>query len=144
MKKQIVPLFIILSVSACNSFTPKSDEAVPTNSITTETPKTENQQALASYDPIERYSELFWVEQANPVNDALLAISQGDTKLWGYNTRAGTKTPGTDNVTPEILSKYRLKIAPAMGDIIYSNKHLKLRLKFIHYATQYNKEILKH
>lgn len=142
MKKQIIPIILVLSVSACENTIPKTDQAIPKNTVTTH-PQTERNTKLTSYDPVERYSELFWVEQANPVSDAILALNLGDTKLWAYNTRMGPKIPGVDdNAVADTLRKHSLKFAPAMGDIVYSNNHLKLRLKFIEYAKQYNHEII--
>ena len=143
MKKQIIPLIIVLSVSACKNTMSKTDEVTAENSVTTDISNIESPKKLAIYDPVERYSELFWVEQANPISDALLALKKEDTQLWGYNTRMGPKIPGIDDdAVPDILRKHSLKIAPAMGDIVYSDKHLKLRLKFINYAKQYNNEII--
>jgi hypothetical protein len=86
---------------------------------------------------------LLWVEQANPVNDAVQALKQNDTELWAYSTRMGPKVPGVDaEALPAVLQKHPLKLAPAMGDVVYSNHHLKLRLKFVKYAQKYNQEIL--
>lgn len=143
MKIQIIPLFIALSVSACSNTMLITDNMAQEQVALAEASKVKNQQPLLSYAPVERYSELLWVEQANPVSDALQALKQKDTKLWAYNTRIGPKIPGVDDdAVSTILQRYKLKMAAAMGDVVYGNEHLELRLKFIKYAKQYNQEIL--
>jgi hypothetical protein len=123
MKKLIASLFTVLSTVGCINV--------------------ESKQPLTSYEPVERYADLLWVEQANPVSDALQALKQEDKKLWAYNTRTGPQIPGvnTDAVST-VLKKHQLKIAPSMGGVVYGNQHLELRLKFIKYAQRYNQEIL--
>ncbi|CCK78009.1 MAG: hypothetical protein KBT75_17500 [Oleispira antarctica] len=131
MKKLIIPLFITLSVSACTNITP---------SVGAE--KARDQPILTSYNSAERYSSLLWVERANPVSDASKALEKGDTQLWAYNTRKGPKIPGIDGAISDVLQNYQLRMAPAMGDVVYGNEHLELQLKFIKYAQRYNQEIL--
>ena len=144
MKKQLIPLFIVLSVSACTNTMSNSDEDESKITATKDVPEVVNSHGLASYDPVERYSELLWVEQADPISDALQSLKQGDTKLWGYNTRLGPKIPGVDaNDVSAVLQKHQLKIAPAMGDTVHGPKHLELQLKFIDYAKKYNNRIIK-
>ncbi|MFT4811967.1 MAG: hypothetical protein ACI9W3_000494 [Marinoscillum sp.] len=143
MKKLIIPLFIALSVSACASEIVKKDGVLQEHNAVTDTPEVESKQLLTRYNPEERYSALLWVEQANPVNDAVQALKKKNTELWAYNTRMGPKVPGVDaDALPAVLQKYQLKLAPAMGDVVYSNDHLELRLKFVKYAQRYNQEIL--
>ena len=132
MKRQIITLCIAVSVSACTHTTP----AVVAENIT-------EQPILSSYKPVERYSELLWVESANPVSDASEALKKGDTRLWAYNTRTGPKIPSVEDITSTALQHHQLKMAPAMGDVVHSPKHLELQLKFIDYAKQYNNEIIK-
>jgi hypothetical protein len=143
MKKLIIPLLITLSASACASEIVKKDDALQEYTEVTETSEVESKPLLTSYNPEERYSSLLWVEQANPVNDAVQALKQNDTELWAYSTRIGPKVPGVDaDALPAVLQKHTLKLAPAMGDVVYSNDHLELRLKFVKYAQRYNQEIL--
>jgi hypothetical protein len=144
MKKLIIPLLIALSVSACASEIVTKDNALQEYTEVSDTSEVESKPLLTSYNPEERYSALLWVEQANPVNDALQALKQKDTDLWAYSTRIGPKVPGVDaDSLPTVLQKHQLKLAPAMGDVIYGNDHLELRLKFVKYAQRYNQEILK-
>jgi hypothetical protein len=144
MKKLIIPLLIALSVSACASEIVTKDNALQEYTEVSDTSEVESKPLLTSYNPEERYSALLWVEQANPVNDALQALKQKDTDLWAYSTRIGPKVPGVDaDSLPAVLQKHPLKLAPAMGDVIYGNDHLELRLKFVKYAQRYNQEILK-
>jgi hypothetical protein len=144
MKKLIIPLLIALSVSACASEIVTKDNALQEYTEVSDTSEVESKPLLTSYNPEERYSALLWVEQANPVNDALQALKQKDTDLWAYSTRIGPKVPGVDaDSLPAVLQKHQLKLAPAMGDVIYGNDHLELRLKFVKYAQRYNQEILK-
>lgn len=141
MKKQLIPLFIVLSISACTNTMSETAKEEPKSIAETEVVSSPE---LASYDQVERYSELLWVEQADPISDALQSLKQGDTKLWGYNTRMGPKVPGIDGGdVPTVLKKHQLKIAPAMGDTVHGAKHLELQLKFIDYAKRYNDEIIK-
>jgi LAS superfamily LD-carboxypeptidase LdcB len=143
MKKLIIPLFIALSVSACASEIVKKDGVLEEHTAVTDTPEVESKQLLTRYNPEQRYSALLWVEQANPVNDAVQALKQKDTDLWAYNTRMGPKVPGVDtDALAVVLKKHQLKLAPAMGDVVYGNEHLELRLKFVKYAQRYNQEIL--
>jgi hypothetical protein len=143
MKKLIIPLFIALSVSACASEIVKKDGVLEEHTAVTDTPEVESKQLLTRYNPEQRYSALLWVEQANPVNDAVQALKQKDTDLWAYNTRMGPKVPGVDtDALAVVLQKHQLKLAPAMGDVVYGNEHLELRLKFVKYAQRYNQEIL--
>jgi hypothetical protein len=143
MKKLIIPLLITLSASACASEIVKKDDALQEYTEVTETSEVKSKPLLTSYNPEKRYSSLLWVEQANPVNDAVQALKQNDTELWAYSTRMGPKVPGVDaEALPAVLQKHPLKLAPAMGDVVYSNHHLKLRLKFVKYAQRYNQEIL--
>jgi hypothetical protein len=143
MKKLIIPLLIALSVSACASEIATKDDALQENTKVTDTSEVESKPLLTSYNPEERYSSLLWVEHANPVSDAVQALKQNDTELWAYNTRTGPKVPGVDvDALPDVLQKHQLKLAPAMGDVVYGNDHLELRLKFIKYAQRYNQEIL--
>jgi hypothetical protein len=143
MKKLIIPLLITLSASACASEIVKKDDALQEYTEVTETSEVKSKPLLTSYNPEKRYSSLLWVEQANPVNDAVQALKQNDTELWAYSTRMGPKVPGVDaDALPAVLQKHPLKLAPAMGDVVYSNHHLKLRLKFVKYAQRYNQEIL--
>jgi hypothetical protein len=132
MKRQLITCFIVLSVSACTN---------PT--LPREANNIREQPVLTSYNPVERYSELLWVEHANPIADASKASDQGDTRLWAYNTRTGPKIPGIDDGVSAVLQHHQLKMAPAMGDVVHSPKHLELQLKFIDYAKQYNNEIIK-
>jgi hypothetical protein len=135
MKTQIIPLCILLSLTACagiQSETSKEQQPVA------------QEQTLKAYDPIERYSALLWVEKADPVVDAMKSLNSGNIKLWGYNTRLGPKVPGVNASDIEIvLKQHELNLAPAMGDAVYGDNHLKLRTKFVEYAKQYNTEILK-
>jgi hypothetical protein len=143
MKKLIIPLLITLSASACASEIVKKDDALQEYTEVTETSEVKSKPLSTSYNPEKRYSSLLWVEQANPVNDAVQALKQNDTELWAYSTRMGPKVPGVDaEALPAVLQKHPLKLAPAMGDVVYSNHHLKLRLKFVKYAQRYNQEIL--
>jgi hypothetical protein len=143
MKKLIIPLLITLSASACASEIVKKDDALQEYTEVTETSEVKSKPLSTSYNPEKRYSSLLWVEQANPVNDAVKALKQNDTELWAYSTRMGPKVPGVDaDALPAVLQKHPLKLAPAMGDVVYSNHHLKLRLKFVKYAQRYNQEIL--
>ena len=132
MKRQIITLCIAVSISACTHTT----LSVVADDMT-------KQPVLTSYNPIERYSELLWVESANPVSDAAKALKKGDAKLWAYNTRTGLKIPGIDDVNSANFQQHQLKMAPAMGDVVHGSKHLELQLKFINYAKQYNNEVIK-
>lgn len=133
MKKQLTFIFLVLSVSACtNTATTASEE------------KVQQKQALSAYDPIEVYSDLLWVEKADPAVDALKAIKQGDTRLWAYRTRIGPKVPGVSSDSLVLIQKkYELKLAPSMGDIVHNSRHLELQLKFIDYAKKYNSIIIE-
>ena len=77
------------------------------------------------------------------MSDASEALKKEDTKLWAYNTRTGPKIPGIEDITSAAFQHHQLKMAPAMGDVVHSPKHLELQLKFIDYAKQYNNEIIK-
>jgi hypothetical protein len=143
MKKLIIPLLIALSASACASEIVTKDGALQDYTAVTDISEVESKKILTSYNPEERYSSLLWVEQANPVNDAVQALKKNDIELWAYNTRMGPNVPGVDaDALPAILQKHSLKLAPAMGDVVYGNDHLDLRLKFLKYAQRYNQEIL--
>jgi hypothetical protein len=143
MKKLIIPLLIALSVSACASDIVTKDDARQEYTAVTDTLEIESKPLLTNYNPEERYSSLLWVEQANPVNDAVQALKKNDTELWAYNTRMGPKVPGVDaDALPAVLQKHQLKLAPAMGGVVYGNDHLELRIKFVQYAQRYNQEIL--
>ena len=90
----------------------------------------------------DKLTPLLWVETANAQADAKTAIENSNTKLWVYRTRIGTKVPGLEDQDTQYLEeKYGFNYAPAMGDIVYGDKHLQLRLKFIEYAKQYNRII---
>lgn len=144
MKKQLIPFLVILSISGCTSNIIASNKDAVENEHSIDEPKAEVPATLTVYDPSVRYSQLLWVEKANPVNDALQAIKKGDTTLWGYKTRSGPKIPGVDDkAVATILQSYEIRVAPAMGDTVHGSKHLELQLKFIKYAEKYNTEILK-
>jgi hypothetical protein len=132
MKKQLTSIFLVLTISACtNTITTSSEEKVDQN------------KELTAYNPAESYFELLWVEKADPSVDALKAIKQGDDFLWAYRTRVGSKIPGIDEDSLVLIrEKYKLKLAPAMGDVGHGSRHLELQLKFIDYAKEYNRIII--
>lgn len=78
----------------------------------------------------------------DPRLDAANAIKSGTAYLWAYNSRSGKIIPGTENQSEHLLKDLKTRTAPGMGDVIYSDKHQKLRKQFIEYATIYNQSIL--
>lgn len=83
-------------------------------------------------------SQLQWLQQANPQQDAQAALAQGDFRLMAFAQRS-LVIPGVD---VENSRKYELKcgvkIMEGMTDVIRSEEHLRL-MKLAHtYALQYN------
>lgn len=71
-------------------------------------------------------------------NDAQRAAQAKDWRLWAYQGRTGLHIPGV--VAAENTAA--VNIAPAMGDVIYSEQHLQARLQFLDYASLYNQYLL--
>lgn len=137
MKHITLPCLLLsaISLTACKNETVPRTETAPANTELT---------TLSEYNPKERYAALLWVETADPIQDAQNAIKQGNTQLWGYRSRIGTKLPGVaDSKVDELMLEHGVKYASAMGDTVHGDTHLKLRLQFIDYAKTYNTIILK-
>ena len=126
--KIAISLFITaLSISACKE-------------NNTQTPPLEPN--VKTYMPHNAVS-LDWLENASAEEDAQAALRKSDTRLWGYHDRGGAHIIGVAHRdTEKILQRYKLRTAPGISDIIYSDKHAQLRSKFIQYAKQYNQVIL--
>jgi|GEM_PF-4855295 len=94
----------------------------------------ENQQA----EQQQAISELEKIASGDAISNARSAVAANDWRLWAYHDRAGLKVPGVIAHRED----YPVKIAPAMGDVIYNDRHLQAHLQFLDYAKRYNQEVL--
>jgi type IV pilus biogenesis protein CpaD/CtpE len=88
--------------------------------------------------------KLQWIKDANPQQDAQLAVSKGDLRLMGLPQRA-VIIPG---ITADEMNKYELrcgvKLIEGVSDTVLNNRHLQLMKKAHQYALQYNAIIKPH
>lgn len=99
-------------------------------------PSSNNSQQLEQQQAIDA---LISIVSGDAIHDAEKSSQANDWRLWAYHDRAGIKVPGIDADT---VSHRDIKVAPAMGDVIYSEQHLQAYQQFLGYATRYNQHIL--
>jgi hypothetical protein len=85
---------------------------------------------------------LKWVESADPIADANLAIAKGDFRLKGING-LGLMIPGTDLPQYEEATKTKNVISiEGTSDVVYGEEHLRLIDLAFKYAEAYNRQVL--
>lgn len=124
-----------LLLQACNA---GPDTPRPTNP----SPQTVGSQkpTLAAND---KYAGLLQaLSQRDPTTEAQQAMAQGERSLMGYYAgRGGLKFPG---LSPQQQADQRcsLKVLEGLGDVIYSENHLKYRVALRKFAKSYNAAML--
>jgi len=130
MMRTVFLLSLSLLLVACGQPVQKSRVAsISTPPLSSSPQHIEQQQVIDT---------LISIVSGDAVHDAERSSQANDWRLWAYHDRAGFKVPGISaNVN------YRaIKIAPAMGDVIYSEQHLQAYQQFLDYATRYNQHLL--
>jgi hypothetical protein len=137
--KQIVFITVIpLVIAACCH---SANDSIVENSTAVEKQTSTIAKSQRGNADIE--NQLQAIVLGNPHIDAADAIKSGTPYLWAYSSRSGKIIPGIPNQSDDLVKKVKSRTAPGMGDVIYSDKHQKLRRQFVEYATIYNQSILQ-
>lgn len=89
--------------------------------------------------------ELKWLEYADPVADANLAIAKSDFTLLAFTNR-GLRFPGIAENTyklEDVTQRCGIKVLKGTGDALQPGENLDRRKKLRAYAKQYNVEVFK-
>lgn len=98
---------------------------------------------LAVGDEHPLVQQLATIVSGDPEQNALEQVKQGNYRLWGYSSRADIILPGVPaNQSENYAVSLGVQLAPAMGDVLYSDEHKTLREKFIAYAALYNQTVI--
>jgi hypothetical protein len=66
-------------------------------------------------------------------------IESGHLRLLAYYSMEGLNVPGfKGKQAANVVEKFGIEIAPAMGDQVFNENHRKLQAYFIDYADRYN------
>lgn len=150
MNNQLVIVALSAFLLACNNGPQVHDSGAEANATAkSSVEKAEKAEKAATPDlqnnPKVRALET--IVKGNAEADARAAFASGNKQFWAYQTRGSRTVPGFSNKDSNSMDSTQYQLAPAMGDVVYGDKHLKLRLQFVEYAKQYNqtlKELLSH
>jgi|GEM_PF-6394658 len=82
-------------------------------------------------------------ESANPISDAKAAIDNNNFHFFASAPRGSIDLIGISDIQRQNIPNANYKIQEGMGDVILNIQHMRLRNRFIEYATQYNQALLK-
>lgn len=124
---------VLVSVTACCDRVkqPSGDDTRAEHHQLTDTPAERVQRD-------NNIQQLQQIGQRDAKQDALTASQAGDIRLWAYHGRAGRIVPGIEAVADD----WPVRLAPAMGDVIFNEAHRQARLQFLDYAERYNRTIM--
>lgn len=88
--------------------------------------------------------KLQWLNTADPISDAQLAVNSGDLRLLGMVTRS-ISFPGveSDNI-PAYEEKCGIQLIDGISDVVGSDEHLRLMQMARNYTLRYNTVIKAH
>lgn len=69
-------------------------------------------------------------------------IEENRFQLFIYHNRGGTQLPGiSEEAKQQLSSTCERVVMQDVGDVVYSQPHLKYLALYINYATEYNKQM---
>ncbi|MGB1010185.1 MAG: hypothetical protein ACPGVP_10705 [Thiolinea sp.] len=134
--RSILPILLIVGLTACRPSTEPVSNASSTNTTTTDM-KPEETAAIAG---------LQWLNDANPAENAANELTQANAQSRQPNLMAfagrGISYPGLTKEQLALISdKVGHKIVEGSGDVIYGAAHREMRKKLRSYAIAYNQAI---
>lgn len=86
---------------------------------------------------------LVWLDMADPIKDANLAITKGDTRLRAVHGRRLIIPGVKNNSFHQYRKQYGINIIEGTSNDIFSEEHQRLNTLARDYAKKYNRIIMK-